>query len=183
MDAKLLPDLQILPYPPISYSHTPRKAPSPSHDPITLNISSSWTYCGPLLALDAQNLPSSFYSWAQAAVNGNILASLFSFLDFAHVFLVSNDISHYWLTVRASKGSHEFDVPRWHTDELFFSPTAQPPPSSQLSPLHKMIKAPRGIGNVPCRKSKVLGTRAESINFRSISSFAQVITASSSPIN
>ncbi|KAJ5104779.1 hypothetical protein NUU61_002126 [Penicillium alfredii] len=123
MDANLLPDFQLL-----SYS-SQSDHPPPSIDPVTLNISSSWTYCGPLLSLDPCSLPASFNTWAHATVKGSVLAPLCAFLGFVHEFLAANGLSHYWLTIRASQGSHEFDVPRWHTDDLFFSP----PPSSSSS--------------------------------------------------
>ncbi|KAJ5177058.1 uncharacterized protein N7482_002935 [Penicillium canariense] len=123
MDASSLPDFKVLSYPTKWCGIDSDRRPSPS-DEITLNATSSWTYCGPLLPLDPKSLPSSFDTWAQATVNGPLLGPLFSFLEFVHEFLKANDISHYWLTIRASQGSDEFDIPRWHTDDLFFSPLA-----------------------------------------------------------
>ncbi|KAJ5743058.1 hypothetical protein N7533_010160 [Penicillium manginii] len=126
MDADSLPDFQLLPY---SSEHPGSNAggeleslSQASDNPITLNVSSSWTYCGPLLTLEENSLPSSFHTWAQATVNGSLLTPLFSFLAYVHEFLAANNLAHYWLTVRATQGSTEFDVPRWHTDDLFFSP-------------------------------------------------------------
>lgn len=116
MDIGSLPDFEILPYPAQSLN------PHDQAEPLTLNASSSWTYCGPLLTLDSDQLPSSFRTWATATVNGPLLTSLFRFLTFAHKFLLVNDVSHYWLTIRASQSTHDFDIPRWHTDDLFFSP-------------------------------------------------------------
>lgn len=130
MDASSLPDFKILPYPSESLDAdltNPLETlslPPASDPPITLNASSSWTYCGPLLTLDKDRLPSCFHTWAQTTVNGPLLAPLFSFLAFVHDFLTTNNLGHYWLTVRASKGSTEYDIPRWHTDDLFFSPAA-----------------------------------------------------------
>ncbi|CAI7586550.1 unnamed protein product [Penicillium discolor] len=133
MDVKSLPDFRFIPYPVES------KELLPPDEPITLNTSSSWTYCGPLLTLESCNLPSSFNTWAGATLSGSILPSLFSFLAYVHDFLTKNNQSHYWLTVRASKGSDEFDTPRWHTDDLFFSPLKPPinhrrptPPTAQI---------------------------------------------------
>lgn len=123
MDASSLPDFEILPYPAQSLNphHDQAQAP-PLDQPLTLNTSSSWTYCGPLLTLDPDQLPSSFHTWATATVNGPLLTPLFSFLAFAHDFLLANDLSHYWLTIRASQSTNDFDIARWHTDDLFFSP-------------------------------------------------------------
>lgn len=123
MDASSLPDFEILPYPTLSLNPHHDQAPlSQQEEPLTLNTSSSWTYCGPLLTLDSDQLPSSFHTWAAATVSGQLLTPLISFLAFAHEFLLANDISHYWLTIRASQSTNDFDVPRWHTDDLFFSP-------------------------------------------------------------
>ncbi|KAJ5317670.1 hypothetical protein PENANT_c004G05370 [Penicillium antarcticum] len=118
MDVKLLPDFQMLPYPALDSKDQP-------DDLITLKTSSSWTYCGPLLSLNADTLPCSFNTWAQATINGSIIPSLFSFLSYTHEFLSKNSQSHYWLTIRASKPTNEFDIPRWHTDDLFFSSPSQ----------------------------------------------------------
>lgn len=122
MDANSLPDFEILPYPARSLNPHDDQAALSQNEPLTLYTSSSWTYCGPLLALDSDQLPSSFHTWATATVNGPLLTPLFSFLAFAHEFLLANDMSHYWLTIRASQSTHDFDIPRWHTDDLFFSP-------------------------------------------------------------
>ncbi|EEH07579.1 conserved hypothetical protein [Histoplasma capsulatum G186AR] len=88
---------------------------------ITLKLSSSWTYCGPLLNLPLQNPPPSFYTWSEQTVNGSILPALTQFISFANEFLLKNNLSHYWLTIKASRGTEEFDMPRWHTDDLFYS--------------------------------------------------------------
>ncbi|KAJ5794643.1 hypothetical protein N7457_001242 [Penicillium paradoxum] len=143
MDVKSLPDFGFFPY---ADSSIEPKEVLPSDDPLTVNNSSSWTYCGPLLTLEACNLPSSFNTWAQATISGSILPSLFAFLAYAHNFLTQNNQSHYWLTIRASKGSDEFDTPRWHTDDLFFSPrqpAKHPYRVSLLSPLTSILKPHR----------------------------------------
>ncbi|KAJ5906981.1 uncharacterized protein N7473_003897 [Penicillium subrubescens] len=141
MDASSLPEFKILSHPTkwdgIDYDQQQQQQSSTTDDDITLNATSSWTYCGPLLPLNAKNLPSSFHTWAQATVNGSIVDPLFSFLEFVHEFLAANDISTYWLTIRASQGSDEFDVPRWHTDDLFFSPGASNTPESQSKSISK----------------------------------------------
>ncbi|KAJ5836480.1 hypothetical protein N7447_002506 [Penicillium robsamsonii] len=144
MDVKSLPDFRFFPYP-VKYPSVESKELLPTDDPITLNTSSSWTYCGPLLTLESCNLPSSFNTWAEATISGSIMPSLFSFLAYVHDFLTKNNQSHYWLTIRASKGSDEFDIPRWHTDDLFFSPL-QPPINharrqSLFSPITNLLKS------------------------------------------
>ncbi|KAJ5482577.1 hypothetical protein N7475_001389 [Penicillium sp. IBT 31633x] len=144
MDVKSLPDFGIFPYPAAYPSIDSKQQLLSSDDPTTVNISSSWTYCGPLLSLEACNLPSSFNTWAQATISGSILPSLFSFLAYAHEFLTNNNQTHYWLTIRASKGSNEFDTPRWHTDDLFFSPLQPAKRSyraSLFSPLTNLLKS------------------------------------------
>ncbi|KGO78018.1 hypothetical protein PITC_025460 [Penicillium italicum] len=138
MDIKSLPDLRFFPYPVES------KELLPSDDPITLNNSSSWTYCGPLLTLESCKLPSSFNTWTEATISGSIKPSLLSFLAYVHEFLTKNDQSHYWLTIRASKSSDEFDTPRWHTDDLFFSPLKPPinhRRESLFSPITNLLKS------------------------------------------
>lgn len=134
MDASSLPDFKILSLPSKWDGIDSDQHPlSTKDEDITLNATSSWTYCGPLLTLNANSLPSSFHTWAQATVNGSILDPLFSFLEYVHQFFTANNISHYWLTIRASQGTDEFDIPRWHTDDLFFSPG---PPNGSKSDCH-----------------------------------------------
>ncbi|KAJ5775482.1 uncharacterized protein N7511_000493 [Penicillium nucicola] len=142
MDVKLLPDFLMLPYPALS--------PKDQLDnEITVKKASSWTYCGPLLCLNAETLPSSFNTWSEASITGSILPPLFSFLTYVHEFLSKNNQSNYWLTIRASKETHDFDIPRWHTDDLFFSSplttTTLPTPAStvkrtRLSTLYNILK-------------------------------------------
>jgi len=122
MDASSLPDFKVLSYPTQFLEHNHER--SPLENTITLNTSSSWTNCGPLLTLDEGRLPCSFYRWAQATVKGPLLTRLLSFLAFVHEFLRANNLSNYWLTIRASTGSDEFNIPRWHTDDLFFAPAS-----------------------------------------------------------
>ena len=91
---------------------------SPTQSPISLNSSSTWTHCGPIL--DPTCLPPSFHAWAESTVNGDLLPSLLPFLAFVHCFITENRLDHYWLTIRATRGNHDFDMPRWHTDRKFF---------------------------------------------------------------
>ncbi|KND88874.1 hypothetical protein TOPH_06499 [Tolypocladium ophioglossoides CBS 100239] len=85
----------------------------------TVNHDSSWSHCGPLL--DSSSLPCSLHEFAAAAFTGSILPRLFPFLEFVNAFLVASGLNHYLFTIRATTTTHEFDRPRWHTDELFFS--------------------------------------------------------------
>jgi hypothetical protein len=105
------------------YNHpAPSAAPG---TPITLNHNSYWTHCGPLL--DPKALPPSFHAWSRATINGNILPALLPFLAFAHAFLGRAHLQHYWLTIRATRPTAAFDLPRWHTDTEFLD---RSPPAS-----------------------------------------------------
>ncbi|TID22948.1 hypothetical protein E2P81_ATG02073 [Venturia nashicola] len=87
---------------------------------INLQRSSSWIHCGPLLSLSDHELPASYHEWHKATINGSITPNLLSFLSFANHLLSAAGINHYWLTIRATKPTTDFDEPRWHTDEDFF---------------------------------------------------------------
>lgn len=178
MDASLLPDFEILPYTAQSLDPHHDQAPSPPlTQPLTLNTSSSWTYCGPLLTLEAAELPSSFHTWAQATVNGPLLTPLFSFLAFVHEFLSANNISQYWLTIRASQSSHDFNIPRWHTDDLFFSPRPRPRRSIRFLNItgHKHTRHDRYISQTEKRR--------ELTNEKATTPAAQVTTTNPNPTN
>lgn len=95
------------------------KYPTSDESPaINLKHDSTWTYCGPLL--DPTSLPPNLYHWMSAAMEGSIVEQLISFLSHAHNFLAQTNMSNYWITIRASKPTHDFDIPRWHTDRPFF---------------------------------------------------------------
>ncbi|KAF2113789.1 hypothetical protein BDV96DRAFT_578331 [Lophiotrema nucula] len=93
--------------------------------PVSLLNTSSWTYCGPLLQADASTLPSSFHTWAQSTIAGPILPRLLPFLEFLQTFLSRAGAQHYWLTIRATKPTTEYDTVRWHTDDIFFDPPGE----------------------------------------------------------
>ncbi|KAJ5087735.1 hypothetical protein N7456_011351 [Penicillium angulare] len=135
MNANSLPDFKVIPYESEESLYNEKTA----NEPISLKTSSSWTYCGPLLSLDPDNLPASFETWADATINGSPTAPLLSFLEFVHDFLSSNNISHYWITIRAEKESltSKFTKPRWHTDDLFFCPPTPPSTTSSQSSGHR----------------------------------------------
>ncbi|AEO59762.1 hypothetical protein MYCTH_2308282 [Thermothelomyces thermophilus ATCC 42464] len=120
--------------------------------PIVLTRSTTWTYCGPLLTLGndddnnnnnknnknnddataaaaaataAAKLPPTFAAWSAhtlAPGSAPLLPRLVPFLRATHVFLRRHGVHHYWLTLRASKPTHDFDTARWHTDDDFFEP-------------------------------------------------------------
>lgn len=112
-------DFELFTY--ISQSDEPC-SPSSSHtlheSRITLKNDSSWTHCGPLLNLNS--LPPSYHLWAEATINGDLTLQLIPFLSFVHRFLAKAQVDHYWLTIRASRPTHDYDLPRWHTDRQFF---------------------------------------------------------------
>jgi hypothetical protein len=108
-----LEDFQFLPYEQPDLNGT--------QDQIKLSNTSSWTYCGPTLSLNKEDLPQSYHTWHRATVNGASLTPLLlSFLAFTHEIFSGASISHYWVTIRATKATPDFDSPRWHTDDDFF---------------------------------------------------------------
>ncbi|KAK6359717.1 hypothetical protein TWF696_000859 [Orbilia brochopaga] len=110
-----LPDFKLIPY-------TDTQAHPDSHPKILRT--SCWTYCGPLLPIDSartSTLPPSYDTWQRATFNGSITPLLLPFLRFAHAFIVDAGLTHYWLTIRASLPTGDYDTPRWHTDDDFFA--------------------------------------------------------------
>ncbi|KAH8732028.1 hypothetical protein GQ44DRAFT_822150 [Phaeosphaeriaceae sp. PMI808] len=109
----------------------------PSNDPtnttttdtLTLNNTSTWTYCGPLLAPNATDLPQSFHTWNAITLShpSILLSRLLPLLSFLKTFLANAGAHHYWLTLRATKPTPEYNTPRWHVDEKFFSPAPEDP--------------------------------------------------------
>ncbi|KAH7007461.1 hypothetical protein EDB80DRAFT_752048 [Ilyonectria destructans] len=110
-------EFAFLPYNPPNYLDT--------EDEITVKRTAHWSYCGPLLRSSPSDLdsplPANFYDFAAATFTGPLLPRLLPFLEFVNAFLVASGLGHYLLTIRATTSTHEFDRPRWHTDELFFS--------------------------------------------------------------
>ncbi|ORY04368.1 hypothetical protein BCR34DRAFT_572739 [Clohesyomyces aquaticus] len=92
---------------------------------ISLLNSSSWTYCGPLLPLTSANLPPSFHTWSRTTISGPLLPRLLPFLRFINKFLSSAGVENYWLTIRATRPTHEYDCTRWHTDDIFFDSSGE----------------------------------------------------------
>ncbi|KAK7423692.1 hypothetical protein QQX98_000882 [Neonectria punicea] len=107
----------------LKYSPAAQTAKEPK---ITVNHNAYWSYCGPLLSTDADSpLPANFHDFAETTFSSPILPRLLPFLDFVNGILRASGLSHYLLTIRATTPTHEFDRPRWHTDELFFSDLAR----------------------------------------------------------
>lgn len=95
-------------------------------DSITVKRSAYWCYCGPLLSLSTDSnssLPVNFYDFESHVFRGSILSRVIPFLSYIKNLLLANGFEHYFLTIRATTPTHEFDQPRWHTDELFFTTT------------------------------------------------------------
>jgi hypothetical protein len=92
-------------------------------NPLTIHAPSSWTYCGPLLHPSSTSLPPSFHTWSTLTVSSPsaLLQRLLPLLSWLHLFLEQTGIQHYWLTIRCTKSTHEYDTPRWHTDDNFFT--------------------------------------------------------------
>ena len=85
----------------------------------TVNHDSTWSHCGPLL--DSSSLPGSLHEFAAATFTGSVLPSISAFLEFVNALLVASGLEHYLFTIRATTPTPEFDQPRWHTDDAFFS--------------------------------------------------------------
>ncbi|KAM5523752.1 hypothetical protein FOXYSP1_14095 [Fusarium oxysporum f. sp. phaseoli] len=98
-------------------------------DSIIVKRSAYWCYCGPLLSLSTDSnssLPVNFYDFESHVFRGSILARVIPFLSYIKNLLLANGFEHYFLTIRATTPTHEFDQPRWHTDELFFTKDVLP---------------------------------------------------------
>jgi hypothetical protein len=95
-----------------SYDNT-QAAPLPS-SPLSVKQDATWTYIGPLL--HPSSLPAPLLSFAAQTINGDFQSHLTPFLFFANSYLANSEIDHYWLTVRVSKPTSDYDLPRWHTD-------------------------------------------------------------------
>ncbi|KAF2629224.1 hypothetical protein BU25DRAFT_389235 [Macroventuria anomochaeta] len=105
-----------------AYAFLPYLPSTPHADPPFFNIkhTSTWTYCGPLLT--PPHLPSSLQAWSSIAVTppSALLTRLIPLLTFLEDFLIAAGVQHYWLTLRATTPTKEYDVPRWHVDDDFF---------------------------------------------------------------
>lgn len=93
-----------------------------------------WSYCGPLLEPDGTQLPPSLGEWSAAALTGSVLGRLLPFLAFVNDFIAERGLDHYWLTIRATTPTAEYDRPRWHTDDMFFSRSSESSSSTPPQP-------------------------------------------------
>ncbi|KAI4866552.1 hypothetical protein F4820DRAFT_416463 [Hypoxylon rubiginosum] len=117
-----------------------------SNADLSVKKDSFWSYCGPLLS-DPEAIPSSLHDWSSAVLSSPLLPLLLPFLTFANDFLTRNGLDHYWLTIRATRATAEFNRPRWHTDDLFFSRESGSGGGSgggQIAPQPKKKKKARG---------------------------------------
>ncbi|KAI2467464.1 hypothetical protein F4781DRAFT_444227 [Annulohypoxylon bovei var. microspora] len=125
----------------LTYSASAAQQPPPD---LSVKNDAFWSYCGPLLAEEG-DLPASLHDWARAVLRGSLLPLLLPFLAFANEVLAAEGLDHYWLTIRATRATPEFDRPRWHTDDLFFSRGGcglrEPPTASSASLATSSAKA------------------------------------------
>lgn len=112
------PLIQYAAYEFLSY---PSTSSTSDRSPFSIKHTSTWTYCGPLLT--PSSLPLSLHTWSTAAVSSPsvLLSRLLPLLTFLHTFLSNVGVQHYWLTLRATRPTNEYDVPRWHVDDDFFA--------------------------------------------------------------
>ncbi|KAI7764548.1 hypothetical protein LZL87_003753 [Fusarium oxysporum] len=113
-------------------------------DSMTVKRSAYWCYCGPLLDSSTHpdfSLPNNFYDFENQVFTSSIRSSLIPFLSYINNLLVAKGFKDYFLTIRATTPTHEFDLPRWHTDELFFTKDVLPGTRIGLKSQHqKYIK-------------------------------------------
>jgi hypothetical protein len=102
------------------------QSPPIEEQPLQVHNASSWTYCGPLLTPSGAHLPPSFHTWASLTFSAPsiLLDRLLPLLAFLQDFLPRAGAHHYWLSIRATEPNHEFDTPRWHTDDDLFTQNA-----------------------------------------------------------
>ncbi|KAH7413931.1 hypothetical protein DE146DRAFT_12480 [Phaeosphaeria sp. MPI-PUGE-AT-0046c] len=88
--------------------------------PLKVIRNSTWIYAGPLLS----SLPPSFHAWSDNATSSSslLLARLQPLLAFIHASLAESDVQCYWITIRATTPTKDYDMRRWHVDEDFFAP-------------------------------------------------------------
>ncbi|KAL5605114.1 hypothetical protein FOVSG1_005261 [Fusarium oxysporum f. sp. vasinfectum] len=95
-------------------------------DSITVKRSAYWCHCGPLLDPSDSSLPGNLYDFESQVFTGSIHSRLLPFLSYINNLLVAKGFKDYFLTIRATTPTHEFDQTRWHTDELFFTTDVLP---------------------------------------------------------
>ena len=107
------------PQPSLLQPTTNLSTPQPT---LTINHTSSWTYSGPTLSENSSPLPPSFHRWSKLTTSdpSTLLARLLPLLSFLKAFLKKAGVEHYWLTIRASTPTNDYDMRRWHVDDDFF---------------------------------------------------------------
>ncbi|KAI1381243.1 hypothetical protein F4677DRAFT_120098 [Hypoxylon crocopeplum] len=107
----------------LNYSTDSEPLPESKHS-LSVKKDAFWSYGGPLLC-QPDDLPPSLQDWAAATLSSSIVPLLLPLLSFVNDFVAKNGLDHYWLTIRATRATAEFDKPRWHTDDMFFSDCAE----------------------------------------------------------
>jgi hypothetical protein len=87
---------------------------------LSVKSENSWSYMGHALNLDG--FPTSLLAYTEASISGDLLGPLRLFLAHIHEkFLdTSEGCNSYWITIRATTESDEWDIPRWHMDGNYF---------------------------------------------------------------
>ncbi|KAH8197235.1 hypothetical protein TruAng_008593 [Truncatella angustata] len=88
---------------------------------ISVQREAYWSYCGSVLSTDPDDFPASLYEWQTATLSGSILPILSPLLNFVNDFISERGLDNYWITLRATTATYEYDKTRWHTDDMFFS--------------------------------------------------------------
>lgn len=103
-------------------SNTSRSTSQTPNNVLTINHTASWTYCGPTLDAEASALPRTFHQWVAVTMSDpdSFYDRLVPLLTFLKSFLAEAGVENYWLTIRASRPTHEYDTRRWHVDDDFF---------------------------------------------------------------
>lgn len=107
--------------PEVGYLITRYTDTSPSALSLPGDRKSTYTYFGPLLPLSP--LPEDLQTWSTKTIAGDFLSAIKTFLEYVHSYLSQHfpEYRYYWFEIRATKGSHDFVLPRWHSDGRFFT--------------------------------------------------------------
>lgn len=117
----------------LSYDPQPEESHSSAAAPVSVRRDAYWSYCGPVLPAADDGLPANFHEWAATALSGSFAPLFVPFLAFANAFLARHGLHHYWLTIRATTPTGEYDKTRWHTDDMFFSSSGASTSTSSTS--------------------------------------------------
>jgi len=75
---------------------------------MTVKTPSTYTYVGPLISLP--DLARTFHTWSTATLSKSLAPMLVPFLSYVHELLRKEGYEHYWLSIRATQGTHDSDV-------------------------------------------------------------------------